>query len=126
MVSTLLQTSDALSQGKKYQKALEILQIADERFSRHNPTMSYFILSKLAVVHEELSQKEEAIAVLKRMSNSHIKFMEDKIHLDLGRLYYEIGNKEKSRISLNYVVGSSKEDDFVNLARIYLGKLDGK
>ena len=126
VIAPLLQTSDALSSKKEYQKTLKILQIADEHFSRNSSTILYFILSRLAVVHEELSQKEKAIAVLKRMSNSPNKLMEDKTHLDLGRLYFEAGDKAKSRMSLNYVVGNSKEDDFVNLARIYLSKMDGK
>ena len=68
VVSALLQTSDALMQETKYQQSLEILQIANEHFSGHNSLMSYFILVRLAVVHEELSQKEDAISVLKKTS----------------------------------------------------------
>ena len=63
--STLLETGDVLSQTKKHQKALEILKIADERFSKRTSLISYFILSRLAVVYENLSQKEEAIGFYK-------------------------------------------------------------
>ena len=78
VVPALLQTSDALVEKKKHQQSLEILQIANEHFSRHNSLMSYFILSRLAVVYEELTQYKDAISVLQRMTSSHIKFMEDK------------------------------------------------
>jgi hypothetical protein len=50
--------------------------------------------------------------------------MEDKLYLDLGRLYLSAGNKEKAKVNLQYLVDNGKDAEFMKIARLYLEDIE--
>ena len=55
---------------------------------------------------------------------SGIKLMEDKVYLDLGRLYRDTGDSEKAKSSFQWVVDKGTEAEFKKMARLYLDELN--
>ena len=103
-------------------EALEILTIGQNLAK--NEYAEYFILSRLAVVYEDLGQDQKAIETLEKMNSKSFKIFEGKNYLDLGRLYLKQGNKEKAKASFTYVVEKAKdESEFVKIAKLYLSKM---
>lgn len=122
MVPVVLKTSDLLMAGSHLNEALEVLTIG-QKVSK-NEYANYFILSRLAVVYEDLGQDQKAIETLEQMNSKALKIFEGKNYLDLGRLYLKQGNKEKAKASFTYVVEKAKdESEFVKIAKLYLSKM---
>lgn len=122
LIPQVIKASDLLIERNHLNEALEILLLG-EKLAK-NEYASYFILSRLAVVYEDLGKGNEAIATLEKMNSQSIKIFEGKNYLDLGRLYLKAGNKEKARASFTYVVEKAKEEsEFVKIAKLYLANL---
>lgn len=119
---TLTVSDLLLSQGKSAE-ALEVLESAKKLFSSKNSYTEYFVLSRLAVVYEDIGKIPEAIEALEKMNKSSLKISEGKTYLDLGRLYLKTGDKEKARSNLEYVVDKLAAGDYTRLARIYLSEI---
>ena len=124
--SILMKTARELSKNKEYSLALKVLSAGQERYAKKNPAIFYFISVDLAVLYEESGQLDKAVHILEKMDQSNVPILRDKIYLDLGRLYYKLGDKEKARLSLNRLLADSKENQWVNLGKIYLHLLDGR
>ena len=122
LVPVVLKASDALMGQQHLNEALEILTIG-KQISK-NEYADYFILSRLAVVYEDLGQDQKAIEVLEKMNSQSLKVFEGKNYLDLGRLYLKNGDKVKAKASFTYVVEKLKdESEFVKIAKLYLTNL---
>ena len=124
LFSVMMKTARELSQNKEYSLALKVLLAGQEKFSKKNSAMFYFISMDLAVLYEELGSVDKAVSILEKMDQSTVPILKDKIYLDLGRLYHRLGDKEKARLSLNRLLANSKEDQFVDIGKIYLHLLD--
>jgi len=122
LVPVIIKSSDMLMGGQHLNEALDVLKVG-ENLSK-NEYAEYFILSRLAVVYEDLGQDQNAIDVLLKMNSKSLKIFEGKNFLDLGRLYLKQGNKDKAKASFTYVVEKAKEEgEFVKLAKLYLSKM---
>ena len=122
LVPVVLKASDALMGQQHLNEALEVLTIG-KQISK-NEYADYFILSRLAVVYEDLGQDQKAIEVLEKMNSQSLKVFEGKNYLDLGRLYLKSGDKAKAKASFTYVVEKLKdESEFVKIAKLYLTNL---
>lgn len=122
LIPVVIKASDALVTSNHLNEALEVLTIG--QVASKNEYANYFILSRLAVVYEDLGQDQKAIETLEKMNNQSVKVFEGKNYLDLGRLYLKSGNKEKAKASFTYVVEKTKDDaEFVKIAKLYLAKL---
>lgn len=122
LVPVVLKSSDLLMSGQHLNEALEVLTIGQNLAK--NEYAEYFILSRLAVVYEDLAQDQKAIETLEKMNSKSLKIFEGKNYLDLGRLYLKQGNKEKAKASFTYVVEKTKdESEFVKIAKLYLSKM---
>lgn len=122
LVPVVIKASDLLMENSHLNEALEVLMIGQK--AAKNDYAEYFILSRLAVVYEDLGQNQAAIDTLEKMNSQSVKIFEGKNYLDLGRLYLKMGNKEKAKASFTYVVEKTKdESEFVKLAKLYLSKL---
>ena len=122
LVPVVIKASDALMGQQHLNEALELLttglQISKNEYS------DYFILSRLAVVYEDLGQDQKAIEVLEKMNSQSLKIFEGKNYLDLGRLYLKNGDKVKAKASFTYVVEKIKDEtEFVKIAKLYLSNL---
>jgi len=122
LVPVVIKSSDLLLENSHMNEALEVLTIGQK--AAKNDYAEYFILSRLAVVYEDLGQNQAAIDTLEKMNSHSVKIFEGKNYLDLGRLYLKLGNKEKAKASFTYVVEKTKdESEFVKLAKLYLSKM---
>lgn len=122
LVPVVIKASDLLMGSEHLNEALDILTLGLK--AAKNDYAQYFILSRLAVVYEDLGQNQNAIDVLEKMNSKSLKIFEGKNYLDLGRLYLKMGNKEKAKASFTYVVEKAKdESEFVKIAKLYLSKL---
>jgi len=122
LVPVVIKSSDLLLENSHLNEALEVLTIGQK--AAKNDYAEYFILSRLAVVYEDLGQNQAAIDTLEKMNSHSVKIFEGKNYLDLGRLYLKLGNKEKAKASFTYVVEKTKdESEFVKLAKLYLSKM---
>lgn len=122
LIPVVLKASDALIGQQHLNEALEVLTIGVQ--ISKNEYADYFILSRLAVVYEDLGQVQKAIEVLEKMNSQSLKVFEGKNYLDLGRLYLKNGDKVKAKASFTYVVEKVKdESEFVKIAKLYLSNL---
>lgn len=119
----VIEVTDALTSKQNYQEAYDILSDASKRLS--NPTLSYFINIRAAALAEDLGKKDLAISHLKAIISGGVRYMEDKVYLDLGRLYREAGDKEKAKSSFQWVLDKGTETEFKKMARLYLEELEG-
>lgn len=118
-----LALSDLLLSRGNSAEALELLQLADKEFSSKNGYTAHFVLSRLAVAYEDAGKTKEAIEALEKMNASSLKILEAKNYLDLGRLYLKVGDNEKARKNLEYVVDKLPSGDYTRMARIYLSEM---
>lgn len=118
----VIKASDALVAQNALVEALEVLTIG--QLVSKNEYSNYFIMSRLAVVYEDLGKDSDAIAMLEKMNTQSAKIFEGKNYLDLGRLYLKKGDKEKAKASFTYVVEKAKDEtEFVKIAKLYLSQL---
>lgn len=122
LIPVIIKASDLLMEKQHLNEALEVLLLG-KKISK-NEYSDYFILSRLAVVYEDLGQDQKAIETLEKMNSQSLKIFEGKNYLDLGRLYLKMGDKVKAKASFTYVVEKAKDDaEFVKIAKLYLSKL---
>ena len=118
----VLKASDSLMGKQHLNEALEVLKVG--QVVSKNEYADYFILSRLAVVYEDLSQDQKAIETLEKMNSQSLKIFEGKNYLDLGRLYLKAGDNLKAKTSFTYVVEKLKDEtEFVKIAKLYLSKI---
>jgi hypothetical protein len=116
---TGLKGSDILIERGKKEEALNILTILKNKFW-DGPLKKYFIGIRLAAVYEDLEAPRRSIDILEELLKSPAKILENKLYLDLGRLYKKVGDLEKSKRNLQYVVDNSVEGEIKKLASLYL------
>lgn len=122
LVPVILKVSDSLIGQQHLNEALEVLAIGQQ--VSKNDYANYFLLSRLAVVYEDLGQDAKAIETLEKMNGQSLKVFEGKNYLDLGRLYLKTGDKVRAKSSFTYVVEKTKEEaEFVKIAKLYLAKI---
>jgi tetratricopeptide (TPR) repeat protein len=122
LLPVVIKSSDALMANSQYTEARSILAIGES--IANDGHSKYFILSRQAVVYEDLGEDKLAIETLEKMTSQSVKIFEGKTYLDLGRLYLKIGNKEKAKASFTHVVEKAKDEiEFVKVAQLYLAKM---
>lgn len=122
LIPVIIKASDLLTETAHLNEAQEVLNTGLK--SAKNEYAEYFLLSRLAVVQEDLGQNQAAIDTIESMNSKSVKVFEGKNYLDLGRLYLKMGNKEKAKASFTYVVEKTKDEgEFVKLAKLYLSKI---
>lgn len=122
LTSVVLQASDELSKRGQWDQALEALKMVSAHKS--NPYIHVFIAQREARAYEDLGKYREAIGVLEGLRSNSIKLLEDKIYLDLGRLYNRVGETEKARLSFEYVLTLPvAQEEFATMARLFLSEL---
>lgn len=99
----------------------EVIQILEPGIkSFKTPILLNIISLHLAAAYEDNKEPTKAIEVLENLNSSSLKLMEDKIYLDLGRLYLSTGNTEKAKVNLQYLVDNGTDAEFMKIARLYL------
>ena len=118
----VVKSSDLLIGQGHLNEAQELLTIG--LHVSKNEYANYFILSRQAVVFEDLGLDQKAIETLLKMNSQSVKIFEGKNYLDLGRIYLKLGDKIKAKASFTYVVEKAKDEaEFVKIAKLNLLKL---
>lgn len=112
---------NTLSEKQKFTEAYAVATTALDRIS--NAQDKYFISIRAAALAENLGKNKEALKHLNTLISGSVKYMEDKIYLDLGRLQLKTGNTEKAKSSFQYVIDNGKEEEFKKMAKLYLSEL---
>jgi len=121
LVPFALLASDELFKQDAVESSLKVLKTVE---NHSNPFMVYFVYSRMAVAHEDLSQVDLAIADLEKIVKANVKVMESKTYLDLGRLYLKKGDKVKAKSNFQFVVDNLGQAEFVKLAKLYIADLE--
>jgi predicted negative regulator of RcsB-dependent stress response len=122
LTSVVLQASDELSSRGQWEQSLEALKMVSEH--KNSPYIHIFIAQREARAYEDLGKYREAIGVLEGLRSNSVKLLEDKLYLDLGRLYKRVGDNEKARLSFEYVLTLPvAQDEFATMARLFLSEL---
>lgn len=117
-----IQLADSLLLQGKNEQALKVLEVLSPLAK--NEYARYLLLSRKAVVQEDLGKLDEALKSLEELAATNLKIFEGKIYLDMGRLQLKKGDKEKAKKSFEYVVNTAKDEvEFVKLANLYLGQM---
>lgn len=115
----VVKSSDLLIGQGHLNEAQELLAIG-LRVSK-NEYANYFILSRQAVVFEDLGLDQKAVETLLKMNSQSVKIFEGKNYLDLGRIYLKMGDKVKAKASFTYVLEKAKDEaEFVKIAKLNL------
>jgi len=122
LLPIVIKASDALVANGKFSEARAVLSVGEK--VSNDDYSDYFILSRQAVVYEDMGEDKLAIETLEKMSSQSVKIFEGKTYLDLGRLYLKAGDKEKAKKNFTYVVEKAKDEaEFVKIAQLYLARL---
>lgn len=114
-----------LAEQGLYKEARDVLLPLKDKVGG-NALYRFLILSQLAALSEDLGENEQAIQYLEELLKMPQKYLEAKIYLDLGRNYLRLGNNEKAKSNLEYVVQNFFNDDLAKVAKLYLAKMDKK
>jgi predicted negative regulator of RcsB-dependent stress response len=118
----VLKTSDLLISTSQLTDAQAVLKMGEGLVS--DDYARYLILSRQAVVFEDLNLNKEAITALEKMTSLKVKIFEGKTYLDLGRIHMKMGDKVNAEKNFKHVVEKAKNDaEFVKMAQLYLSKL---
>jgi predicted negative regulator of RcsB-dependent stress response len=122
LVPIIIQASDELIARGQWEEAITALKKVSSL--KREPTIHYFLATREAIAYEDLGQYREAIGVLEGLRSSPLKALEDKLYLDLGRLYFRVGDREKARLSFEHVLSlPMAQNEFAKLASLYLSEL---
>tara|TARA_B100000925_G_C22010728_1_gene476286 strand:- start:4112 stop:4732 length:621 start_codon:yes stop_codon:yes gene_type:complete len=116
-----LKFNDQLVKKKNYELSAELLSSLEG--SVQDVIARQVLLSRLAYSHEETGNFQKATETLNTVLSLKHLVLEDKTYFDLGRLYIRLGNNEKAKSSLNYVIDKSKDTELVKLAKYFLAKI---
>lgn len=116
-----VQAADVLLNRGLWDDALKVLAPLEKH--KRDPFVHFFVATRQAVAYEDLGLYPEAIRVLEALNTNSVKMMQDKIYLDLGRLYMRTGNNEKAKLSFEHVTKVMAQSEFSALAHLYLNQL---
>lgn len=120
LFATGIESVALLQEKGASEQALKIL----EGLKGRNSYQRYILATNLAVAYENLGKKEKALATLEELMKNNTGIMESKLYLDLGRLALELGQADKARSNLQWVIDKGTDAEMTLLARLYLSKLD--
>lgn len=114
---------DELINQKDYQASMDVVQLVKRGSISKIPYANYLLSIREAAIYEDLGQLDKAAVVYEELLKSSQKVLENKIYLDLGRIYFALGNTEKAKMNLQYVIDNANGDDFKKIANLYLSQI---
>lgn len=105
------------------EKAISILEKWHSSFEAGS-YLRYFAGLRLAPMLEDAGQADKAIAVYEGLVKGSHDLLEARVYLDLGRLYKEKGDSEKSKSFFEHVVKNHDASEEAKLAKLYLQELN--
>lgn len=121
LAPVMIKASGHLVDQGAYKEAIDVLDLG---YGKYGPVLNNLIALHLAAALEDQKDYGRAITILEDLNTSSMKYFEDKIYLDLGRLYLTSGNVEKAKLNLQYLIDNGKEAEFIKLARLHLEDIE--
>ncbi len=119
-----IETATALMDaGQNTEAALVLEQLTSVV---NNPYQRFVLATNLAVAYENAGEQAKALSALEELVKSNVGFMEAKVYLDLGRLALALGDQDKARSNLQWVIDKGEDAEMALLARLYMSKLEQK
>lgn len=97
-------------------KAIELYEEAIEDFD-DNPSFRNIILSGLGYAYEKKEDYKTAVTYFEKISNGSDLLLKDEALFNLGRLYAELGDAEKSADAFKKIVSDYSDSMYVELAK---------
>ena len=116
-----LEISDHLRSIQKNDEALQVLKTIEK--NKLEKLQHYMLNIRMAALLEEKGLIDDAIVSLEELVKSSALFLEEKIYLDLGRLYLKKNHKEKASTYFQYVIDKGKDQDMLKTARLFLSEI---
>ena len=116
-----LEISDHLRSIQKNDEALRVLKTIER--NGLGKLQHYLLNIRMAALQEEKGLIDEAIASLEELVKSSALLLEEKIYLDLGRLYINKNHKEKASTYFQHVIDKGKDQDILKTARLFLSEI---
>lgn len=91
-----------------------------------NSYQRFMLATNLAVAYEDQGKNAEALSTLEELIKSNVGLMEAKIYLDAGRLALALGQNDKARANLQWVIDKDTDAEMTLLARLYMSRLEEK
>jgi predicted negative regulator of RcsB-dependent stress response len=88
-----------------------------------NPYQRFMLQTHLAVALENQGDQAGALAVLEELVKANTALMEPKVYLDLGRLALALGQNDKARSNLQWVIDKDADAEMTLLARLYMSQI---
>ncbi len=111
--------SDELVKKGKSAEATTILSAAHDRFAKKGQYIHFLLGTRLAVLFEDQGKFAEAAKVLEGILSAQVKVMEDKVRLDLARVYVAAGDSAKAKLNIDYVIEKGTDNKMISLARAF-------
>lgn len=117
-----IETAAQLSEVGQFENAIIVLNSLNSAAS--NPYQKFVLATNLSVANENAGNNEKALESLESLVKSNVGFMEAKVYLDLGRLALSLGQTDKARSNLQWVIDKGNDAEMTLLAKLYLSQLD--
>jgi len=114
-----LSTFDALYAKKDIKQAGMVVK----DLTANNNYQVFMLGVRRAAILEENGDVDGAIKELELVNATNLKVMEDKVYLDLGRLYLKKGQKDQAKKNFEMVNKVKAQNIFKSLAQFYLQQL---
>lgn len=121
-LSSLIDVTNKLAESGSAEK---LIPLYEKVITNYKPKEYgyYFAALKLAVLYENAQNYEGAIKTLETVVSANHELLKSNIYLDLGRLYKQIGQKDKAKSNFDYIVNNEKNAELVKLAKLFLLQL---
>lgn len=117
-----IDTAAKLIEAGQFDQAVTVLDSLTA--SASNPYQKFVLATHLSVAYENAGNNEKALESLETLVKSNVGFMEAKVYLDLGRLALALGQSDKARSNLQWVIDKGNDAEMTLLAKLYLSQLD--
>ncbi len=102
--------------GGDSDKAIELYKEALRDFN-NNPYLKNFILNGLGYAHEKKKDYKAAADYFEKVASGPDSIMKDEAFFNLGRIYAELAEKEKSMEAYKKIVSEHEDSIYINLAK---------
>tara|TARA_R110000868_G_scaffold163614_11_gene395893 strand:- start:5201 stop:5881 length:681 start_codon:yes stop_codon:yes gene_type:complete len=119
-----IETAGLLVDAGNNAEAIQVLEGLNSVVN--NPYQRFVLATNLSVAYENAGDNAKALASLEQLVKSNVGFMEAKVYLDLGRLALALGDQDKARSNLQWVIDKGEDAEMTLLARLYMSKLEQK
>lgn len=108
--------ADICYRADKTDKAIELYTMALNTFNNKS-AIKYFVLNGLGYCYEKKSDNKKAVMYFQMVVDGHDNAMKGEALFNLGRIYAEMGDREKSQAAFKKVLSDYSDSIFAELVK---------